>query len=108
MIDKFKNIAMQLGSGVAVLLMFTPLIVIIRNDLFSTGEFFLWLIGSILYDIYMFQVLLTDDVIKKEKDHYYNFVKDADKILHLNLTYKEKYERLQNYIEDFFDKNAKN
>ena len=108
MIDRLKKIATQLGSGIATLLMAFPLVIIIKCDSFNTGEFFFYLIASILYDIYMFQVLLTDDVIKKEKEHYYNFVKEADKKLHLNLTYKEKYERLQNYIEDFFDKNTKN
>lgn len=108
MIDKFKNIAMQLGSGIATLLMVFPLVIIIKYNSFNTWEFFFYLIASVLYDIYMFQVLLTDDVIKKEKEHYYNFVKNADKKLHLNLTYKEKYERLQNYIEEFFDKNTKN
>ena len=105
---KLKRYATQLGCGIATLLMFTPLVVIAKNDLFSTGEFFFLLIASILYDMYMYQVILSNDTIEKAKEHYYNYVKDADKKLHLNSTYKEKYEGLQNYIEDFFDKNTKN
>ena len=105
--NKLKSLVTQFGCGIAVLLMLSPLAIIIRIEFYSTKEIIILLIISISYDVYMFQALLTDDAIKKEKEHYYNFVKDADKKLNLKLTDKEKYEHLQNYIENFFEKNAK-
>ena len=52
----------------------------------------------------MYSNLEKNNEMQNTKKHYYRFVKDADKKLNLNVTYKEKFNELQNYVEELLEK----
>ena len=102
-----KKILISLGKVVAILLMLSPLVVFCQLNNMKTAQWIFWLVTSVLYAIYMYSIISNEDDIEQEKEHYYKFVKDSDKKLALKLTYKEKYENLEKYIEDYFERKSK-
>ena len=95
-----KKILISLGKVVAILLMLSPLVVFCQHDNMKTDQWIFWLVTSVLYAIYMYSIISNEDDIEQEKEHYY-------KKLALKLTYKEKYENLEKYIEDYFERKSK-
>lgn len=62
----------KLGSGIAALLMFSPIIIIdCYNDL-KSYHFWILLICSICYDIYYYSVIQFDNYMEKQKKLYKN------------------------------------
>lgn len=103
-----KRVCILLGQTIAILLMFSPLIILSQHSIFSRSfDFLLLIIVSILYDIYMYHIICNSNIIEKEKEHYYKYVKDINKKIKLKLTTEEKYKLLEEYIENFFDRNTK-
>ena len=99
-----KTVLIKLGNVIAILLIFGPIVVVHYSNNIKTNDFIFLLICSILYDIYMYSNLKKNDEMQNEKKHYYNYVKDADKKLNLKITYKEKFNELQNYVEKLLEK----
>lgn len=99
-----KKVLIKSGSVIAALLMFSPLFVIHYSNSIKTNDFVFLLVCSILYDIYMYSNLEKNNEMQNTKKHYYKIVKDADKKLNLNVTYKEKFNELQNYVEELLEK----
>ena len=102
--NKIKSFFIKLGALIAVLLMFGPLYIVANSGAYSQTDFWFYLIIWILYDFFMFDYILNAGEKRKEKEHYYKWVKRKDEKLNLNLTYKEKFESLEKYIEEYFDK----
>ncbi len=101
-----KKLLIDLGKVIAILLMLTPLVIVSQYEYLEVECCLILLICSILYDIYMYSVISHSNDIQNAKEYYYNYIKDADKKLNLKLTDKEKLETLENYIEDYFEKNT--
>ena len=82
--------------------MLTPIIIILQFDNISEPLF--WLICSILYDIYMYSIIIKTNFIKNAKERYFKYIKNVDTTLpSLKLTDKEKRENIEKFIEDIFD-----
>lgn len=84
--------------------MFSPLLIIgIAEDLNFTNFIFLF-IASIMYDFYIYSIIQKEKFILEEKNHYYNFIKDSGKKLHIKISCEEKSKTLQDYIENLLKK----
>lgn len=101
--NKIKEWCINIGGVIATLLMFAPLYIIVNSEKYSTQNCLFYLVVWIFYDIYMYQIIQHRDDKKKAKEHYYKWVKDADKKLSLELSYEEKFKNLEKYIEDYFN-----
>lgn len=99
-----KKVLIKLGNVIAGLLIFGPLIVIHYSNSIKINDFVFLLVCSILYDIYMYSNLKKNDEMRNAKKHYYEYIKNADKKLNLKVTYKEKFNKLQNYVEELLEK----
>ncbi len=97
-----KKWCVNLGSVVAVLLMLSPIYIIMNYQ--KIDGYLFYLIASIFYDVFMFSFIKKNEYIEHSKEHYFNYIKDTNKKLNLQLSDKQKNESLQNFIEDFFDK----
>ena len=103
--NKAKNIIITIGKLIATFMMALPIVILIIYDYnLSNIDCLFLFICAILYDIYYYNVIVFENNKNNIKDHYYKFVKNADKKLHLKLTDKEKFENLENYVEDLLDK----
>lgn len=100
---KTKLILIKTGSVIATLLMFSPLIILVKSEYllskYSLVEFVILLIITLCYDLYMYSQICKIHEMKEEKKHYYNFIKNSDEKLNLKLSYKEKNEHNEEYIE---------
>jgi hypothetical protein len=67
-----KRITLKLGGIIAVLAMFTPIIIIKDYNTISLDRFIILLIISILYDVYMFKVIKDELYIADTKDFFDN------------------------------------
>lgn len=97
-----KKMLVNLGGVVSIFLMLTPLVIIYNYEKIDEKEFWLYFVCSILYDIYQYSIIVKEQALEKEQEHYYKFVKDADKKLNIKTDYKTKFENLEKYIEDYF------
>lgn len=97
-----KALAIKIGSVIATLWMFSPLVILSQYNELQTLDFIFFFIISIFYDVYMYSVITKSD--NHVKEHYYKFVKDADKKLNLEISYKDKYENLEKFVEDLLDR----
>ena len=103
--NKLLKWANALGQVIALLLMFFTLEPIVNSEKYSTGMCILLIVMWILYDIYIYNsIFIVQKEKEKEKEHYYRWVKRKDEKLGLNLSYKEKFELLEEYIENYFNK----
>jgi Mn2+/Fe2+ NRAMP family transporter len=96
-----KNLAIKMGGIIAVIMMFSPFIILSQYDKFKSLDFYFFLIISILYDVYMYSVIKREN--NNVKEHYYKYIKNSDKKLNLKTNYKEKYEVLEKYIENLLE-----
>lgn len=100
-----KNICLKFGQLVATLLMVSPLIILVKyNYNLENPDCLFFFICSILYDIYFYNIIVFENDKQSVKDHYYKSIKNADKKLNLNLSDKEKFDNLENYVEELLEK----
>ena len=100
-----KKTCIKLGSLVAILLMFAPLVILVKYNYDLTNyDCLFFFICSILYDVYYYTVIKFENNKNSIKEHYYKFVKNEDKKLKLKLSYEEKYKVLEEYVEDLLEK----
>lgn len=103
--NKLLKWANDLGQGIALLLMFFTLEPIVNSEKYSTGMCISLIVMWILYDIYIYNsIFIVQKEKEKEKEHYWKYIKNADKKLNIELSYKEKFENLEEYIENYFNK----
>ena len=102
--SKIKNFFIKSGALIAVFLMFGPLYIVTNSSAYSQKEFWFYLIVWILYDFFMCDYIFNANEKQKEKEHYWKYIKNADKKLNIELSYKEKFENLEEYIENYFNK----
>lgn len=105
---KIKLMLIKTGSIIATLLMFSPLITLVKSDYllskYSLVEFVILLIITLCYDLYMYSQICKTHEMEEEKKRYYNFIKNSDKKLNLKLSYKEKNKYNEEYIEKLMEK----
>lgn len=100
--EKIYKFIKNLGNVIAVFLMLSPIIIIREYNKMSEPYF--WFICSILYDIYMYSIIIKSNFIKGAKERYFKYVKNVDTTLPaLKLTDKEKIDNIEKFIEDIFD-----
>ena len=103
--NKLLKWSNDLGQVIALLLMFFTLEPIVNSEKYSTGMCILLIVMWILYDIYIYNsIFIVQKEKEKEKEHYWKYIKNADKKLNIKLSYKEKFENLEEYIENYFNK----
>ena len=99
--EKIYNFIRRLGNVVAIFLMFSPIIIIREFETISEPYFLL--ICSILYDFYMYSILIKANYFNDVKDHYFKHIKNIDDTLpDLKLSDKDKLKSIQVFIEDLF------
>ncbi len=100
--EKMYNFLINLGQVIAIFLMLSPVIIIRKFN--EMSEPYFWLICSILYDIYMYSIIIKLNYIKDAKERYFKYVKNIDDTIpSLKLTDKEKIDNMENFIKDIFD-----
>lgn len=60
-----KKTLTNLGSVIAIFMMFTPVVIIYQYEQFKTDTFLILLICSILYDIYMYNIIKQNNYIQE-------------------------------------------
>lgn len=98
-----KKILINLGQVIAILLMISPYFFIHNFNSFDNANFLFFLTCSILYDVYMYSVITKKEKMKEEKEKYYNYLKNIDKKMKLNLSEKDKLKFTEEYLEKIFN-----
>lgn len=104
------KILINIGGTIATLLMFTPVYLILNHEKFATYNFIFYLICSILYDVYLYNIIIKESQFKNDKDHYYNWIKTSKgraKKLKIKMTDKEEKDILVEHIESHYKKFTK-
>lgn len=104
-----KKILLTLGQTVAVLLMFSPLAIIVNYEKLPLKLYIFLLIVSILYDIYMYEIIKVQTYIENKRKLF-------DKVVSEKALKSETEEEKMNWYKticynlflDYFNKDKKN
>lgn len=69
---KIKKTIVDIGKIIAILLMFSPLIIITMNNKLNDLDFWFLLISSIFYDFFLYSVILQNNYIEENKKLFFN------------------------------------
>lgn len=97
-----KKSLLKLGNLIAILLMFGPLIVANFIGKLKNVDFFFLLTCSILYDIYMYSVILKSNYTDSLEKRYEQM--KPEKILNIKVSDKERIKIYENFIEEIINK----
>lgn len=96
-----KKLLLKLGNLIAILLMFGPLIIASFIRKLKSVDFFFLLTCTILYDIYMYSVILKSNYIDGLKKRYEQM--KPEKILNIKVSDKERIKIYENFIEEIIN-----
>lgn len=101
MSKKIYKFVKKLGNGIAILMMFSPIVIV--SQFSKISEPFFWLVCSILYDIYMYSIIIKENLVEDAKKRYHKYIKNIDETLpSLKLSDEEKLNNIEEFIDDFF------
>ena len=96
-----KKLLLKLGNLIAISLMFGPLIIASFISKLKSVDFFFLLTCSILYDIYMYSVVLKSNYIDRLEKKYEQM--KPKKILNIKVSDKERIKIYENFIEEIIN-----
>ncbi len=101
-----KNIIIKIGNLVAILLMFSPLIILYNYKSIGNTSFLLFII-SICYDVFMYSVINKQNFINNIEIRYNKMLKLQDNFVSPDgkiLTNQNKIEIMKDFIEEIIKK----
>lgn len=101
-----KKILIRLGNTIACLLMLSPLFILHNYKSFDVIQFVIIFLCSILYDVYMYHVIILENKIEDFNNEFHNLKKIYHNFTYPNgekATDKEKYDSIITYIDNRFD-----
>lgn len=97
-----KRILIKIGNIVAILLMFFPIIICAYNEKIDK-YWWLLLVLSVCYDIYIYSIILKSEYIEKIEEKYKKHIK-PNKILDIEINDKEHIKIYEDFIEEIINK----
>lgn len=97
-----KRILIKIGNIVAILLMFFPIIICVYNEKIDK-YWWLLLVLSVCYDLYIYSIILKSEYIEKIEEKYKKHIK-PNKILDIEINDKEHIKIYEDFIEEIINK----
>lgn len=97
-----KRILIKIGNIVAILLMFFPIIIYAYNEKIDK-YWWLLVVLSVCYDLYIYSIILKSEYIEKIEEKYKKHIK-PNKILDIEINDKEHIKIYEDFIEEIINK----